>query len=243
MSSRRSRRGGTPIVTVLIRKYRSWRSCPSFTACLGAAVRRRDAAGSPPGMDLAPPSRRTTRSSSTRSSLACRSTGISVISSSRSEPLCASSSRPTFSVVAPVNEPLVWPNSSDSMRSLGSAAQLILIHGPSRRALRSCSALAISSLPVPLSPTMRTLASVSATEAMVSITRWMPGARAEDLAVGGLLDQPTAQLGVLGDELPVLERVLHEAQHLVGIERLLERRRRPRRPSSPPWPCAPSRRR
>ena len=90
--------------------------------------------------------------------------------------MCASSSKPTFSVVAPVNDPLVWPNSSDSMRSFGSAAQLILIHGPSRRALRSCSALAISSLPVPLSPMISTLASVSATEAMVSITRWMPGA-------------------------------------------------------------------
>src|SRR5437867_1975469 len=84
---------------------------------------------------------------------------------------------PTFSVVAPVNAPLVWPKSSDSIRSFGRAAQLILIHGPSARRLRSWSAFAISSLPVPLSPTISTLASASATAATVSSTRWIDGAR------------------------------------------------------------------
>src|SRR5207302_1232560 len=128
------------------------------------------------GTAFVPPSLRTTRSSSTRRSLAWRSCGISMISSRSSEPWWASSSRPTLSVVAPVKAPFVWPNSSDSIRSLGNAAQLILIHGPSRRWLRSCSALAISSLPVPLSPTMRTLASASATDATVSSTRLSVGA-------------------------------------------------------------------
>src|SRR5258707_10483291 len=74
------------MVTVLIRKYRSWRSCPSFTACSGLRFVEESSRKST-GIDLAPPRRRTTRSSSTRRSLACKSTGISVISSSRSEPL------------------------------------------------------------------------------------------------------------------------------------------------------------
>ena len=48
-----------------------------------------------------------------------------------------------------------------------------------------------------------------------------PGGGAEDLAVGGLLEQPPTQLGVLDQQLAVLERVLDEPQHLLGLERLL----------------------
>ena len=80
-----------------------------------------------------------------------------------------------MSVVAPVKAPLTWPNSSDSIRSFGSAAQLILTSGPSTRGLWACTALAASSLPVPLSPTMSTLASEPATDSSISNTRFMAG--------------------------------------------------------------------
>src|SRR5437867_2030926 len=48
------------------------------------------------------------------------------------------------------------------------------------------------------------------------------GGGAENLAVGRLVGEPPPQLRVLDDELAVLERVLDESHHLVGIERLLE---------------------
>ena len=47
------------------------------------------------------------------------------------------------------------------------AAQLILMNGLSRRELPSWSAVAISSLPVPLSPVMSTVEGVSATLSMI----------------------------------------------------------------------------
>src|SRR5712692_6682202 len=49
-----------------------------------------------------------------------------------------------------------------------------------------------------------------------------PGRLPEDLAVGDLLDEPAAEVGVLGGEPAMLEGVLDEAEQLVGIERLLE---------------------
>ncbi len=78
-------------------------------------------------------------------------------------------------MVAPVKAPFTWPNSSDSIRSFGSAAQLIFTIGPSTRVLFACTALAASSLPVPLSPTMSTLASEEATDSSISKTRLIAG--------------------------------------------------------------------
>src|SRR6266581_5375040 len=54
------------------------------------------------------------------------------------------------------------------MRVFGMAAQLILMNGPERRELCSCSALAASSLPVPDSPVMSTVDGVSATFSMMA---------------------------------------------------------------------------
>ncbi len=65
--------------------------------------------------------------------------------------------------VAPVNAPLSWPKNSLSMRVGGIAAQLTFTSGLSRRPLAACSARATSSLPVPVSPRMRTVVSVGAT--------------------------------------------------------------------------------
>ena len=45
---------------------------------------------------------------------------------------------------------------------------------------------------------------------------------AEDFGVGDLVAEPAFEVGVLADQLPVLERVLEEAQELVRLERLLE---------------------
>ena len=61
---------------------------------------------------------------------------------------------------APVNAPRTWPNSSLSIRFSGIAPQLTTMNGPSLRGLRWCTARAISSLPVPVSPVMSTLMSV-----------------------------------------------------------------------------------
>src|SRR6516225_4099283 len=84
--------------------------------------------------------------------------GISPISSSNSVPFCATSKHPARRSEAPVNEPFSWPNSSLSMRVSGKAAQLIATNGPWRRALSSWMVRATSSLPVPLSPVIRTQA-------------------------------------------------------------------------------------
>ena len=71
-------------------------------------------------------------------------------------PPCASSKRPVRRSVAPVKAPRSWPKSSLSTRPLGSAAQLTLMSGRLLRGLREWIARAISSLPVPVSPRMRT---------------------------------------------------------------------------------------
>ena len=53
------------------------------------------------------------------------------------------------------------------------AAQLTLISGISRCALRSWMARATSSLPVPVSPVMRTVLRDSATSSSLRMTSWM----------------------------------------------------------------------
>ena len=91
------------------------------------------------------------------------SVGISAISSRKIVPPLAISKAPAFSLVEPVNAPFSWPNSSFSRISFGSAAQLRAKNGPFARSLFWCSARATSSLPVPLSPRISTLAVDGAT--------------------------------------------------------------------------------
>jgi hypothetical protein len=76
--------------------------------------------------------------------------------------------RPILRAMAPVNAPFSWPKSSLSSRPAGMAAQFSLIKVRSLRGLRRWMARASSSLPVPVSPWMSTVASVGAT---VSISR------------------------------------------------------------------------
>ncbi len=77
-------------------------------------------------------------------------------------PPSASSKRPSLRPMAPVKAPFSWPNSSVSRSVSESAAQFTLMNALSRRGDSSCSAWAMSSLPVPDSPRMRTVARVGA---------------------------------------------------------------------------------
>ena len=67
-------------------------------------------------------------------------------------PPSASSNLPLRAASAPVKAPLVWPNSSLSIRSSGMAAQFTSTKGPAARRLRWWMLRATSSLPVPFSP-------------------------------------------------------------------------------------------
>ncbi len=75
----------------------------------------------------------------------------------------ASSNLPIFRVTAPVNEPRSWPKSSLSRMSGGMAPQLMARKRSLRRGLARWRAFATSSLPVPLSPMIRTEERVGAT--------------------------------------------------------------------------------
>ena len=106
--------------------------------------------------------------SSTRSSLTCRSSGISVISSRNSVPPLARSKKPWCWRSAPVKLPFSWPKISLSIRCGEIAPQLTARNGWLRRRLRSCTVRATTSLPVPLSPVMNTVTAVPATRTICS---------------------------------------------------------------------------
>src|SRR5215470_11080319 len=109
------------------------------------------------------PTRCTTRSWSARRSLACTAKGISLTSSRTRVPPAATSNQPVRRPAAPVKEPRSWPKSSDSTSVSASAQQFTATKGPLARGLASWMKRAISSLPVPVSPWMSTVASVPAT--------------------------------------------------------------------------------
>jgi len=111
-----------------------------------------------------PPTRSKRRSCSTRSSLTWMAGGISPTSSRKRVPPSASSKRPCRWPMAPVKAPFSWPNSSLSSSVSGMAAQLIGTNCPVRsRADAWWMARAISSLPVPVSPSSSTVVVVCAT--------------------------------------------------------------------------------
>jgi len=88
--------------------------------------------------------------------------GVSPISSRKMVPASACRQKPSWSRSAPVKEPRTWPKSWLSSRVSGIAPQLMATKGPSERSLRWWIDWAISSLPVPLSPLMSTVAVVAA---------------------------------------------------------------------------------
>ena len=78
-------------------------------------------------------------------------------------PPSANSNRPRRCCNAPVKEPFSCPNNSEAIKSRGMAAQLTLTNAREERRDRLWIARAISSLPVPVSPVISTVASVGAT--------------------------------------------------------------------------------
>jgi hypothetical protein len=70
------------------------------------------------------------------------------------------------SFTAPVKEPFKWPNNSDLSRFSGIAPQLTATKGPRPRPLLAWIASAHTSLPVPLSPVMNTVARLGATQSI-----------------------------------------------------------------------------
>jgi hypothetical protein len=74
-----------------------------------------------------------------------------------------------------VKAPFTWPKISDSISSRGIAAQLMATNGPLARALSVWIALAQSSLPVPLSPVMNTVALEVAALSMMRYTACICG--------------------------------------------------------------------
>jgi len=106
-------------------------------------------------------------------------------------PPSAISKRPRRDVYAPVNAPFSWPKSSLSSSSAGMAPQLTATKALPRRGLLSWMALATTSLPVPDSPSTRTLESCAATlrinEPISRIAIDFPlGTRAENPALSEL---------------------------------------------------------
>ena len=162
MSSRRSRSGGTLISKLLTRYIRSARNSPSAMAVslsrLVAAIKRTSTS-----TFFTPPTRKNVRVSSARSSFDWSCIGISMISSKNSVPPSAISKSPNFLALAPENAPASWPNSSLSSSVSCKAAQFRSIKGLSPRLLKRWIACAISSLPTPDSPVIRTDVSDGAT--------------------------------------------------------------------------------
>ena len=78
-------------------------------------------------------------------------------------PLSATWNLPLRWLIAPVNAPFTWPKSSLSATDSASAAQFKYSSGLLARADCWWICLAINSLPVPVSPKINTLSSVSAT--------------------------------------------------------------------------------
>ena len=110
------------------------------------------------GIGVVPPRRVILLSWRTRSILTCSESGMSPISSRNNVPPLASSNMPFFRLTAPVKAPFSYPNSSLSSRFSGTPPMFIATNGPSLAADQAWISRATTSLPVPLSPVMRTVA-------------------------------------------------------------------------------------
>ncbi len=100
---------------------------------------------------------------------------MSPTSSRNSVPPWAYSNLPMRSLEASVKAPFTWPNSSLSSMCSLSAAQFSATNGFFFRGLFWWIAWATSSLPVPVSPWISTLASVGAIRGSLSITSFIAG--------------------------------------------------------------------
>ncbi len=137
-------------------------------------------------------------------------------------PRCASSNLPGLRAVAPVNAPFSWPKSSVSSRFSGIAAQLMATNGPSARGLSTWSARAKSSLPVPLSPSRSTVASVAAARCSATVTCFSPGSSPTICGAPRRAASSSLQEDVLGRQPALRERTLDHQQQMIGIDGLGE---------------------
>ncbi len=222
MSSRRSRSGGMRTGNTASRWYRSSRKAPARIIAgrsrLVAATQRTLAS-----TVCRPPTRSKRFSCSTRSSLACRPAASSPTSSRKNVPPSASSIRPRWRAWAPVKAPFSCPNSSLSSRFSDRAAQLMATNGPAARPLQRCSARAATSLPLPLSPSSSTVASVAATFRSARSTGCMAGA---PWLSGGSPADPAASFG--RRQAVPLDRAVHQQpQRGRALHRLLQEIERP----------------
>ena len=106
--------------------------------------------------------------SNARSSICCTSNDRLPISSRNNVPPFASSQTPCLLLSAPVNAPFSCPNSSDAASSFDSRPQSTGLKGFPDLLLLACIFSAMCSLPVPLSPNIRTLMFVGATSLILS---------------------------------------------------------------------------
>ena len=177
ISAGRSRNAGKRTLTTFNRKYKSSLNSPFETdfsrSRLDVAMIRVSTLTS-----SFEPMRVTFFSWIARSNFACRSGCISDTSSSNIVPPLASSNLPIRLALAPVNAPFSWPNNSDSRRFSGIAAQLTAINGPSLRFDLRWMKLDMTSLPVPLSPVIKTVASEGAIFSASCMTLFMAGSLA-----------------------------------------------------------------
>ncbi len=126
-----------------------------------------------------PPTRRIAWLSSARSKRGCKSSGSSPISSRNNVPPRARSKAPSCSACAPVKAPRSWPNSSLSTRFAGTEPQSNTTKGADARALASWTACAVTSLPVPVSPSSVSVTSVRASRRKIANTSPMATEAAE----------------------------------------------------------------
>ena len=165
MSSRRALRGGRWISMVLSLKRRSCRNRAAATSSARSALVAERIRTST-CLVREDPTRSNSPDSTTRSSLVCRGIEMLAISSRNSVPPSASSKRPTRSVLASVNAPRTWPNSSLSKTPSDSPPAFTVTSGLAERVETACSACATAPLPVPFSPVMSTFASDGPTRAI-----------------------------------------------------------------------------
>src|SRR5712692_4916496 len=162
-------------------------------------------------MVLSPPTRSKLCSWTKRRNLVWSGGLKSAISSRKTVPPSAASSRPGLSLTAPVNAPRTWPKSSLSSRFSESVVQLTTTKGPSARRLHRWIWRARTFFPVPLSPDSRMVASLAAAWRAVSSRR-----RIESIA----------QDPVFGAQALHLERALDRVSDLVereGLGHIVER--------------------
>ena len=168
MSSRRSRSGGRWISTVFSRKSRSCRKRPAATSALQVGVGRREQ----PHVDLrASATSRPARTRRSRARAAASAAGRAARWRSRRGTACRR--RPARSgrrdrACASVKAPFTWPNSSLSNTPSETPPALTVTSGRAARGETACSACATSSLPVPFSPVISTLASDGPTRSISS---------------------------------------------------------------------------